>query len=205
MDLPEVFGYVAAGLVLATFTMRTMVPLRLLGISSNIAFIAYGYAAGLLPVLILHAILLPLNIYRLIEIYRLVKEVENAATESDHMRWLLPFMTTVSAGAGSTLFHKGDPANEMYVITSGRIRLEEFGVELRSGEMVGEVGVFSPDGRRIATATCVDDCRLQRITRNRVRELVFQEPRLAFHLIGVVTGRFVDDLRIIEERASVGS
>jgi CRP-like cAMP-binding protein len=58
---------------------------------------------------------------------------------------------------------------------------------------------------RIATATCVEDCRLQRITRDRVRELVFQEPRLAFHLIGVVTQRLVDDLRIIEERVSARS
>ena len=61
MDLSEVSGYVAAGLVLATFTMRTMIPLRLLGIASNVAFIVYGATAEIVPVLILHAILLPLN------------------------------------------------------------------------------------------------------------------------------------------------
>ena len=52
----------------------------------------------------------------------------------------------------------------------------------------------------MATATCVDDCRLQRIGREKVRELVFQDPRLAFHLIGVVTGRLVEDLRIAENQ-----
>jgi hypothetical protein len=41
------------------------------------------------------------------------------------------------------------------------------------------------------------------VTRDKVRELVFQNPRFAFHLIGVVTSRLVDDLRIIEERAAV--
>lgn len=64
MNFPEIFGYIASGLVLATFSMRTMIPLRLLGIASNVAFILYGFLAGLPPVLILHLILLPLNIYR---------------------------------------------------------------------------------------------------------------------------------------------
>jgi hypothetical protein len=41
----EFFGYVASGLVFATFYMRTMLPLRLLAIGSNVAFITYvpGY------------------------------------------------------------------------------------------------------------------------------------------------------------------
>lgn len=62
MTLAEIFGYIASGLILAAFSRRTMIPLRILGISSNIAFITYGALAGLLPVLILHSILLPLHI-----------------------------------------------------------------------------------------------------------------------------------------------
>ena len=37
-------GYIAAALVFATFSMKTMVPLRLVGIASNLFFIAYGYS-----------------------------------------------------------------------------------------------------------------------------------------------------------------
>ena len=91
----------------------------------------------------------------------------------------------------------------MYLLTSGRIRIEGLDVELDAGEVIGEIGVFSPNGTRMATATCIDDCRLQRISRDKVRELVFQDPRLAFHLIGMVTGRLLDDLRTVEQRASV--
>jgi hypothetical protein len=193
---------VAAGLVLATFTMRTMIPLRLLGIASNIAFIAYGYADDLLPVLLLHSALLPLNVYRLFEIHRMIREVAGAASGINTLAWLQPFMSPMSAKAGETLFRRGDQADAMYLITRGLVRLEEFGVEIRPGEVVGEIGLFSPDGKRVATATCVEDCKLQRVTRDKVRELVFQNPRFAFHLIGVVTSRLVDDLRIIEERAA---
>jgi hypothetical protein len=204
MELAEILGYIAAGLVLATFTMRTMIPLRYLGIASNVAFIAYGYAADLLPVLLLHAALLPLNVYRLFEMQRMIREIAEAAGGANTLAWLQPFMSPVSFKAGEMLFRKGDHADAMYLITQGRVRLEEFGVEIRPGEVIGEIGLFSPEGKRVATATCVEDCRLMRVTRDKVRELVFQNPRFAFHLIGVVTARLVDDLRIIEDRASAG-
>ena len=58
-------GYVASALVLVAFGMKDMVNLRIVAICSNIAFITYGIALGLLPVLILHVVLLPLNGWRL--------------------------------------------------------------------------------------------------------------------------------------------
>jgi len=60
-------GFFAAGLVLCTFCMRRLVPLRGMGITSNLAFILYGYIVGIEPVLVLHLILLPANIIRLVE------------------------------------------------------------------------------------------------------------------------------------------
>ena len=62
-------GFGAAGLVLATFCMRSMNALRWIAIASNVAFIAYGYLGHLAPVLLLHALLLPVNIYRLAQLH----------------------------------------------------------------------------------------------------------------------------------------
>ena len=67
MNTVEGIGYLAASLVLATFCMKSMDALRLAAIASNLAFIAYGYFGHLAPVLLLHALLLPINIYRLVE------------------------------------------------------------------------------------------------------------------------------------------
>lgn len=64
-------GYLAAGLVLATFCMRSMTRLRLIALASNLAFISYGYLAHLMPVLFLHVILLPVNAYRLAQSFGL--------------------------------------------------------------------------------------------------------------------------------------
>lgn len=65
LDPTEVLGYAAAGLVLATFSARSLRALRSLAIASNLLFIAYAASAGLMPVLVLHALLLPLNALRL--------------------------------------------------------------------------------------------------------------------------------------------
>jgi hypothetical protein len=61
-------GFAAASLVLATFCMRGMRTLRFVAIASNIAFIAYGYLGHLAPVLWLHALLLPINLCRLMQL-----------------------------------------------------------------------------------------------------------------------------------------
>jgi len=201
MTLADFFGYLASGLILGTFSVRTMIPLRLLGISSSVAFLIYGFLASLTPILILHTILLPLNVYRFIEMYRQTRDAENATDNEQGLAVLLPFTDSVASPAGETLFSKGDNADSMYVVKSGRVRLPELDTEIGPGEMVGEVGMFSFDGRRMTTAICAEDCQLQRIGRERVRELVFQNPRIGFQLIGIVTDRLLEDIRTLEQRA----
>ena len=71
----EMIGYLAAGLVFLTFYMKTMIPLRIVGLCSNVAFIAYAILDGLYPVLILHVILLPLKAFRLRQMLVLTRRV----------------------------------------------------------------------------------------------------------------------------------
>jgi hypothetical protein len=62
---PEIFGYVAGGLWLLTFYMEEMVPLRLIAILSSISWLVFGCLEHIYPVILVHAILLPLNAIRL--------------------------------------------------------------------------------------------------------------------------------------------
>jgi hypothetical protein len=64
----DAIGFAAAGLVLATFSMRSMIALRWVAIASNLAFIAYGYLGHLPPILLLHVLLLPINACRLAQL-----------------------------------------------------------------------------------------------------------------------------------------
>jgi hypothetical protein len=62
--LTDALGYVAAGLVFATFCAQRMASLRALAIASNVAFIGYGFLDSLWPILLLHSTMLPINIQR---------------------------------------------------------------------------------------------------------------------------------------------
>ena len=57
----EIVGLLAAACVLATFCMQSMVALRAFAIAGNVLFIIYGAGARLMPIVLLHAILLPVN------------------------------------------------------------------------------------------------------------------------------------------------
>jgi hypothetical protein len=70
MSYVNVVGFLASGLVLATFGMKDMVQLRFVAICSNFAFMAYGAAMHLPPVWLLHLALLPLNSFRLAQVLR---------------------------------------------------------------------------------------------------------------------------------------
>jgi CRP/FNR family transcriptional regulator, cyclic AMP receptor protein len=67
MTLSEAAGYFASVLVVMAFCMKDIVSLRIVAIVSNIAFLAYGIGLNLPPVWMLHAVLLPLNGWRLWE------------------------------------------------------------------------------------------------------------------------------------------
>ncbi len=62
---PQAMGWIAALLTLLTFICVDMRRLRLLALAANAAFIAYGTAAELLPVMVLHLALVPVNLLRL--------------------------------------------------------------------------------------------------------------------------------------------
>jgi hypothetical protein len=86
----ELFGYMASALVLATFSMTSMRPLRLTAIASNLAFIFYAFLTDMHPILVLHGILLPLNIYRLVQI-ELVRAVRTSVSEATRcVSWRSP-------------------------------------------------------------------------------------------------------------------
>ena len=188
----EIAGYVAAILVFSTFYTKTMIPLRIVAISSNVAFITYGYLGELYPVLILHITLLPLNFFRLMQMYRLIVMAKKTSEEDFRMDWLIPYMKKEVFVNGDIVFDKGDAADKMYIIHSGSVLLKELGITLGNGAMIGETGIFSPTRRRMASAVVQGDTELYTMTDTRVLELYFQNPNFGFYLINLITSRLLE-------------
>lgn len=195
LDWVNAAGYGASVLVFAAFYMKAMVPLRTIAILSNVAFIAYGIGAGLYPVLVLHIVLLPLNCRRLMQARSLTRRVRAGLRGSAGLDWLLPMMTCHTFRSGDVLFRIGDPARSAFVILSGSVRVAEVGVVLGPGALVGEIGVFAPDGCRTGTALCETDVEIGSISDRRLLELFAGDPAFGLHLMRLVVRRLLDNER----------
>ncbi len=200
MSWVEAAGYFASALVFATFCMKTMIPLRLAAIGSNVAFIAYGIAGQIYPVLILHAVLLPMNLWRTVEMLRLVRRVEAAAKGDLSVEWLKPFMKTERHRVDDILFRRGDDADRLYMLISGTILLEEIDVTLGPGDIFGEIALFSAAHRRTQTARCTSDIELLWIGESDLALLCYQNPAVSFHLLRLVTNRLSASAALTEQR-----
>jgi CRP/FNR family transcriptional regulator, cyclic AMP receptor protein len=186
-------AWVAAILVFSSFFMKTMIPLRIVAITSNVAFVTYallglkyGIFGRVYPILVLHSSLLPLNVLRLRQIKRLINAV-NVAGKSETFEYLIPYMRNEMHAKGEMLFSKGEAADKLYVIEEGSVFFPELGKLLSDGAVFGEVGLFAPQSVRSLSALCDDDCRLYTITKDKVLELYYQNPRFGFFLIRMVS------------------
>ena len=192
----EGVGYLASFLVFCAFYMKTMIPLRWVAIASNVAFITYGLAGRVYPVFVLHVVLLPLNCLRLHQMRTLIRRVREASRGKMSMEWLIPLMTVHRLESGHVLFRTGDPANSMYLILEGSVRLVELDVLLGPGALVGEIGVFAPDNRRTGTAVCETAVEVGAITDAKVLQLYYQNPAFGFSMFRLVVRRMLENERL---------
>lgn len=196
MNLTQLVYYAALVLLGAGFWFPTIIWLRWLAIAGSAAIVLHGVMVPDYVAAILGAALVGINAWRLFEMRRLVGVTREATAASGapiNMDWMLPHMETVALPADTVLFHKDSAADAMYFISHGRVRFEEVDVEMGKGALFGEIGIFSHDKRRTATAKVMEDSSLLRISAERVRELYHQNPEFGFFIIDVITRRLMDD------------
>ena len=198
-------GLIASAFVVAGYTMRTMIPLRIFGILSNIILIAYALPQHHYPIVALHLILLPLNAYRLREMLQLVRNVKKSVNSDLSMAWLKPFMTERKCKAGDVLFYKHEKAEEMFYIVSGRFHLVESGIDLPVGTIVGELGMLSPSNKRTQTLECIEDGLVLSVTYQKVQELYIQNPAFGFYFLRLVSARLFQNVGTLEAQLAAGS
>ncbi|MFO7642823.1 MAG: Crp/Fnr family transcriptional regulator [Desulfosarcina sp.] len=91
---------------------------------------------------------------------------------------------------GQTLFLQGDPADEMFLIKGGRVKLSkvlEDGTELtldirKGGDFVGE-NMFSEEGHYPVSAYCLEDTLTCGFSRIQFEQLVLQHPKVGLQII----------------------
>jgi CRP/FNR family transcriptional regulator, cyclic AMP receptor protein len=199
MTLAEALGWFVAALSIGGSAMKTIIPLRCLGIVTNILGIVYAFTTGHYPALMVHLVLLPINSVRLAQMLRLIAKVKRAAATGDlSMDWLKPFMSRETMKAGQVLFAKGEVAQCMFYTLSGRYRLKESGIDIPAGQVVGEMGLLAPDNRRTQTLECIETGEVLTITYDQLRQLYFQNPEFGFYFLRLTSDRMFQNMARLE-------
>jgi hypothetical protein len=195
-------GYLGMALGLLSLSVRTMIPLRLLAMGACGGLATYAFVHGSYPTLIVNLVSLPIHVWRAWEMWQLTRRIA-AATDGDlNVEWLKPYMARRRLAAGASLFRKGDPATEMFYIVAGRLRVVELDIEIGPGQLIGEIGMFSPARCRTFSAEARGDVEMLAISESNLKQLYYQNPGFGFYLIQLVTRRLVANLERMEAQVA---
>ena len=198
INVANVLALVGAAFYVATLMMRTIVPLRVIGIISIAFFIAYGVVAGAVSTFLLYLLSLPINVIRLRQMLSLVKKARLSAQGDLSMDWLRPYMTPRKYRKDDTLFRKGDVANEMFLTVTGKFLVTEIGVEVSPGRIMGELGFVAPKNKRTQTVKCIESGEVLTITYETLLELYFQNPEFGYYLLSLTSERLLQNVSRLE-------
>jgi toluene monooxygenase system ferredoxin subunit len=101
---------------------------------------------------------------------------------------LIGIATSETLDAGSTLYNVGDPAEDVYVLESGRInfvigredRTTAAGFALRKGEVFGWNALLEHYPHRIAAASCLEKSTLLKINGKKMLQVLESDPAAGF-------------------------
>jgi CRP-like cAMP-binding protein len=140
----------------------------------------------------LNAVLFPLNAWRLRAMLNLIRDTELSARGDMNVEWLLPYTRPKNFKAGSILMERGEYATAAFYIVAGEVEIEENHETFGKGSLLGEIGLFTPDGRRVKTVRCKTDVQTSVIDYDRFKELYFQNPQFGFRLLHLIVARLQD-------------
>ena len=199
-SLGYVFGFIGAALMVASYLMKSMLPLRMVALAANVFLVVYAVQGGSWPTVVLYVAMIPINVKKVLQIKTLIRAIENAKADTPISEWLLPHMTRRQAKAGQTLWNKGDKATEMLYVESGRLNMIEYDESIGAGAILGEIGLFAPDNRRTRTVVCETDCTLYGLSADAMAQLYYQNPKLGFHVMRMIVARLMHDTDLAHQR-----
>src|SRR5215471_11366678 len=179
----------ASVFVVATLSMKTMIPLRVFAILTNFVLIGTALPNHNYLVILVQTIALALNSFRLHQMLQLVRDVKQSVSSDLSMEWLKPFMTERKCTAGEVLFYKDEKADSMYYIVGGRFQLVESGIMVPVGAIVGELGMLSPSNERTQTLECIESGVVLGVSYDQVEQLYVQNPAFGFYFLRLSTAR----------------
>ena len=185
----EIIGVAAAAASLYAAHAKTIIPLRVAAVVANALAMAYSLSHGTYPTFVLNALLLPLNAWRLYQMISLIRGIDAALATDMNVDWLVKYMRPTRFRAGDVMMARGDYATEAFYVVAGEVELVEINQTRGGGTLLGEIGLFTPNGRRTMTVRCKTDVEAAKIGYDQIKELYFQNPQFGFKLLHLIVAR----------------
>src|SRR2546426_6942013 len=132
-------------------------------------------------------------------VLKLPESPREKAADASQCQWPISFMSRENFKKGEYLFKIGDHAEKLFYIAKGVIRLPELNRSISPGQVIGEMGIFSPSKERTASAIAEEDVEVFTMGREEVRRFMSRDPGLAIDLIQLSIKRFIQNLKVETE------
>jgi hypothetical protein len=198
----EIVGVAAAAASLYAAHAKTIIPLRIAAVIANLLAMGYSLLHGTYPTFVLNAVLLPLNAWRLQQMITLIRGIDDAIAGDMNVDWLLKYMRPRHYKAGDVMMERGEYATEAFYIVSGEVEVVEINESHGQGTLLGEIGLFTPSGRRTMTVRCKTDVEAATIGYDQVKELYFQNPQFGFKLLHLIVARMQSNAELTRAAAA---
>lgn len=190
----EAVGWLAVLLKMATFSMHSMIRLRILAMVSSVGFIIYSGALQIWPLLAIEIFLLSMNAFRLYQIIALRRLVTDLTDDSEpDFSAAMTYGKKSAIKAGDVIFNKGDPVDSLYYLAEGRVEVEDQHVYVDAGKIFGEMAFFNSNAARSATVRCLEDTIVYELNEKRFTRLQYEDPEFAMAVMRLVTRRLVEN------------
>jgi serine phosphatase RsbU (regulator of sigma subunit) len=110
-------------------------------------------------------------------------------------QWPISYMSRESFKKGEYLFKAGDRAEKLYYIGKGVIKLPELNCFVKAGQVIGEMGIFSPGKERTASAIAEEEVEAYTMGCDDVKRLLARDPALGINMIQLSIKRMIDNLK----------
>jgi CRP-like cAMP-binding protein len=100
------------------------------------------------------------------------------------------------------MIERGEYATEAFYVVAGEVELVEIKQTRGAGTLLGEIGLFTPNGRRTMTVRCKTDVEAATIGYDQIKELYFQNPQFGFKLLHLVVARLQSNAELATAAAT---
>ena len=217
MNIGDLTGHLAFGLIALSFLVKDIFWLRLMSITASCFSIFYNYFIPTEPMVIAifwNGVFIAVNLYHIAIILYEKREVKMDDKNQELYDTLFKEMTPVEylkisraakwelVKSGQRIITQGMPVPDLYLIYNGTVDVlvdNEQIAELKDGEFVGEMSFLT---EKVATATCKVKYDAQCLVwkQRDFKELLKRNPSLYFTIQSVLSAQVSDKLVISSKK-----